>query len=54
MFLIIGLRKKFKNVMLVLFLELFDQEYKFEHNLGIFLRIFFQGNLEIILFSIFY
>jgi hypothetical protein len=54
MFLIITFKKSFMNVMLVLFLELFGQEQKFEIWFENFLGNFFpKGNLEIIIFFIF-
>ncbi len=43
MFLIIAFRKSFKNVTLVIFLELFGQEQKFETCFEIFLGIFFSN-----------
>jgi hypothetical protein len=50
MFLIVAFRKSFRNVMLVLFLELFGLKKKFE----IRFEIFFKGDFEIIPFILFY
>jgi hypothetical protein len=41
MFLIIAFRKSFRNIMLVIFFELFDQKKILKYNLIIFLGIFF-------------
>jgi len=43
MFLIISFRKSFKNIMLVLFFELFGQDHKFETRFEIFFEIFFSN-----------
>jgi hypothetical protein len=49
MFLIIAIRKSFRNVVLAPFLEFFSQKHKFET----WFEKFFKGNFEVILFLVF-